>query len=187
MEARTFVQLALLALGGKIGGRTKLQKSVYFLSLMTGCEEDLGFRAHYYGPYSDDVSEAIGWLRTIGAVDVSSASAGMSDKSGFEIKRYDYYLNLKGRAFVSKTAERMPEVWARIQRAAVAFNQAGEMDYTALSVAAKTYFLVETHKGEASRADLRRLARRFGWDVNDEQIQEASDFLEKLDLIRSHA
>jgi hypothetical protein len=47
MDARTFVQLGLLALGGNVQGKTKLQKSMYFLGEMTGCLEELGYRAHY--------------------------------------------------------------------------------------------------------------------------------------------
>ncbi len=68
MDSKDFVLLAMLAMGGEIQGKTKFQKTVYFLGLMTGCIDDLGYRAHFYGPYSDEVADAIGWLRTIGAV-----------------------------------------------------------------------------------------------------------------------
>ena len=104
MDARTFVQLGLLALGGIVHGKTKYQKSIYFLGLMTGCLEALGYRAHYYGPYSEDVAEAMDWLRIIGAVDQSSSGVGTVDSSGFEIRRYDYRLNPRGRSFVENRA-----------------------------------------------------------------------------------
>jgi uncharacterized protein YwgA len=55
MDAKEFVQLSMLAMGSEIQGKTKLQKTVYFLGLMTGCLDDLGYRAHFYGPYSDEV------------------------------------------------------------------------------------------------------------------------------------
>lgn len=179
-EARTFVQLGLLALGGSVQGKTKLQKTMYFLGLMTGCVEDLGYRAHYYGPYSDDVAEAMDWLRIIGAVDQSSSGVGTVDPSGFEIRRYDYRLNPKGEAFARKTAEQHPEIWRKIQKAASSLQQAGDMDYMALSIAAKTYFLLEQSQGRATREQLRRLASRFGWEVRPEQIDAAGAFLEKL-------
>ena len=57
------------------------------------------------------------------------------------------------------------------------------MDYNALSIAAKTYFLLDQKKGPASREELRRLAARFGWDVSPEKIEEAGAYLEKLGLI----
>src|SRR5262249_40853843 len=71
MDPNDFVVLAILAMGGEIQGKTKFQKAVYFLGLLTGCIDDLGYRAHFYGPYSDDVANAIDRLRTIGAVDLT--------------------------------------------------------------------------------------------------------------------
>ena len=76
MNARDFVQLALIAMDGEIRGKTKLQKTVYFLGLLTGSLDDLGYRAHFYGPYSDDVAEAVGWLKTIGTADQTSSGVG---------------------------------------------------------------------------------------------------------------
>src|SRR4051794_11752051 len=104
MEARDFVQLALLATDGEIQGKTKLQKTVYFLGLMTDQLDDLGYRAHYYGPYSDEVAGAVGWLKTIGAVEQTSSGVGSTDNSGFEVRRYDFRLNERGRKFAETTA-----------------------------------------------------------------------------------
>jgi uncharacterized protein YwgA len=183
MDARTIVQLGLLALGGNVQGKTKLQKSMYFLGLMTGCLDDLGYRAHYYGPYSEDVAEAMDWLRIIGGVDQSSSGMGTVDSSGFEIRRYDYRLNHKGRSFAQNTASRHEDLWQKVQKAAASLAEAGDMDYGALSIAAKTYFLLDQKQEPASREELRRLAGRFGWDVSPAQIEEAGAFLEKLGLI----
>jgi len=44
--------------GGKITGRTKLQKIAYLLSL-AGLETTFQFTYHHYGPYSEDLSDAI--------------------------------------------------------------------------------------------------------------------------------
>ena len=40
--------------GDKLRGRTLLQKKIYFLSVLM--ERDLGFTAHYFGPYSSYVA-----------------------------------------------------------------------------------------------------------------------------------
>ncbi len=183
MDARTFVQLGLLALGGVVHGKTKYQKSIYFLGLMTGCVESLGYRAHYYGPYSEDVAEAMDWLRIIGAVDQSSSGLGTVDSSGFEIRRYDYRLNPRGRSFVENRAEQHPDLWQKMQKAADSLGKAGEMDYSSLSIAAKTYFLLDQRQGPATRDELRRFAIRYGWEVTASQLEEAGAFLEKLGLI----
>lgn len=50
MDANDFVLLALHAMGGEIRGKTKLQKTVYFLGLMTGHLDDLGYRTTSTGP-----------------------------------------------------------------------------------------------------------------------------------------
>ena len=57
MDVKDFVQLSLLAMGGQIQGKTNVQKKVYFLGLITDCLDDLGYRAHFYGPYSDEVAD----------------------------------------------------------------------------------------------------------------------------------
>jgi uncharacterized protein YwgA len=183
MDARTFAQLGLLALGGSVHGKTKYQKSIYFLGLMTGCVEALGYRAHYYGPYSEDVAEAMDWLRIIGAVDQSSSGVGTVDSSGFEIRRYDYRLNPRGRSFVENSAARHQDLWQKVQKAAESLGKAGDMDYASLSIAAKTYFLLDQKQGPATREELRRFASRFGWEVSPSQLEEAGAFLEKLGLI----
>jgi uncharacterized protein YwgA len=56
MDAKDFVTLTLLIADGEIRGKTKLQKMVYFYGLMTSQLNELGYRAHFYGPYSDDVA-----------------------------------------------------------------------------------------------------------------------------------
>lgn len=92
MTTYDFVQLSLYACGGKIQGRTKLQKTVYFLGLMTGHLDKLGYQAHYYGPYSAEVAEAISTLEGIGFASSTIASVGTVDPQGFEIRRSDYTL-----------------------------------------------------------------------------------------------
>jgi len=182
MDTKEFVLLSLLAMGSEIQGKTKLQKTVYFLGLMTGCIDDLGYRAHFYGPYSDEVSDAIGWLSTIGAVNLTSSSGGAVDRSGFEVRRYDYCFNKEGKRFAEVTSSRYPDFWKKLQDAADLLKRAGELDYMKLSIAAKTYFMLQETNGQASEKDLARLATRFGWKVTPQQVQEAASYLQRLEL-----
>ena len=57
------------------------------------------------------------------------------------------------------------------------------MDYVSLSIAAKTYFLLDQRRGPTTREDLRRFATRYRWEVTPSQLEEAGAFLEKLGLI----
>lgn len=182
MDTRDIVQLSLLAMGSEIQGKTKLQKTVYFLGLMAGCLDKLGYRGHFYGPYSDEVADAIGWLSTIGAVNQTSAFVGAVDNDGFEIRRYDLRLNEQGRHFAEATSRRHPEFWRKLQDAANRLRDAGDLNYVKMSIAAKTHFMLQETDGQAGEKDLARLAKRFGWDVTPEQVKEAASYLERLGL-----
>lgn len=183
MEAYEFVQLTLLAMGGEIKGKTKLQKTVYFLGLMTGCLDDLGYRAHFYGPYSDDVAEAINRMKTIGAVDQNVRGGGAVNRSGFEVCRYDFTLNDEGRELAEETARQNCEFYKSLFEAAKAFSDIGDLDYMQLSIAAKTYFMLGEKRGRATHAELTKLARRFGWEVTPDQITDAARYLSQLGLV----
>jgi len=183
MDATDFVLLALHAVGGEVRGKTKLQKTVYFLGLMTGRIDDLGYRAHYYGPYSDDVADAVSRLRSVGFVDQSTAGCGTVGQSGFEVCRYDFHLTDDGKQVAEAKAAETPEFWKKLQGAVTAFGNAGNLDYVRLSIAAKTHFMLGKKKGEATMAELAGLAKRFGWKVTTEQVKEAAQYLSTLGLV----
>ncbi|MGB2938473.1 MAG: hypothetical protein WBD05_09820 [Phycisphaerae bacterium] len=184
MDATNFVLLALHAVGGEIQGKTKLQKTIYFLGVMTGHLDDLGYRAHYYGPYSDDVADAVKRLRSVDFVDQSAAGCGTVGKFGFEVCRYDFSLTQDGKQIADAKAAAFPDLTKRLERAAKTLREAGNPDYVRLSIAAKTHFMLGKKKGEATMAELARLARRFGWKVASHQVKEAAQYLSTLDLVR---
>src|SRR5260221_507568 len=141
MDANEFTLLALLASGAEIQGKTKLQKTVYFLGALTGNLSELGYRPWFYGPYSDDVDAAVTWMKTIGAVD-QSVSAWGQDRSGFEVRRYDFRLNEQGKKFAVLKARENPDLWAALKHAADRLKQAGDIHYMDMSIAAKTFLML---------------------------------------------
>ncbi len=183
METHEFVLLALQAVGGEIRGKTKLQKTVYFLGILTDQLDDLGYRAHFYGPYSDEVAEAVTVLKTIGVIDQNVLGAGTVNGAGFEVKRYDFRLNEQGERLAAVKAKKYPDLWKRLQAAVETFSRAGDLDYMPLSIAAKTYFMLGQEKEEATEAELAALAPRFGWRVTAKEIHSAAQYLKKLGLV----
>ncbi len=183
MTAYDFLHIALHAMGDQIKGKTKLQKTVYFMATMGDCSEDLGYRAHYYGPYSSDVAEAADRLRALGFVEQSVATGGAVNSHGFEVARYDYLLNAEGVRVAEAKAKRYPELWKKLQAAAKGLREAGDLDYVELSVAAKTYFMLAEKRGKATIEGLAKLANKFGWSVDHNQLTEAATFLEKVGLV----
>lgn len=180
MTPYDFVHLAMLAVGSEIRGKTKLQKTIYFLGLLTGQLEELGFRAHYYGPYSDDISDAASTLEGLGFVSSSIASVGSVDPAGFEIRRTDYRLTEEGRAIAETKARQHSGLFERLKQAVVGMRQAGDLDYMELSIAAKTDFMLREKKASVTDAELEQLARCFGWNVSAQQIARAAAYLDKL-------
>lgn len=51
-------------------GKTKIQKICYFLQKAVGVELKYPFRIHYYGPYSDDVDDALSFAESLGFIDI---------------------------------------------------------------------------------------------------------------------
>lgn len=183
MKTVDFVHLALLALGGEVHGKTNLQKKLYFVGLLTGKLDELGYRPHFYGPYSEDVAMAVEDLKTVGFLDQSVVGPFAVDTAGFELKRYDYRLNEVGTRVAQERARLNPDLWAHLERAAGVLRTAGDLDYMKLSIAAKTYFMLGQHRKAASNEELARLAVRFGWRVSPDEVQEAARYLQKLDLV----
>jgi hypothetical protein len=182
MKIRDLVVLAYGAFGGEILGKTSLQKKIYFIGVGLGKEAKLGYRAHYYGPYSDAVAEANSELKSLGYLTECTNSWG-SDQRGFEIARYDYSLTEEGKRLYKRKKSEHPELYREIQRLADAIKSAGDVNYWELSIAAKTYFMLKNHGRTATFKEIQRIAQRLGWDVTERELERAADFLAKIDLI----
>lgn len=186
MKIRDLVVLAYGAFDGAISGKTNLQKKIYFLGVGLGKESELGYRAHYYGPYSAAVAEANSELKSLGYLSECSTSWG-SDQSGFEIARYDYNLTEEGNRFLNRKKRECPELWQDVERLAQTIKSAGDLNYWELSIAAKTYFIVKNHGAAATFEEIQKIALRLGWEVTEPELEKASDFLGKMNLIQRAA
>lgn len=185
MNTYDFVHLGLYAVGGQIKGKTKLQKTMYFLGRLTNHLDELGYGAHYYGPYSSEVAQAADRLRALGFLEQTVASGGAVDSRGFEVARYDFSLNQDGKKVAESKKNLHPDLWKEISEAGTKLQSAGDTDYRALSVAAKTDFLISESGGEATINEIEDIAQKFGWSVSKEEIQQAGDFLKKVGLVES--
>ena len=180
MIARDILVLAYKAFGGNMRGKTLLQKRVYFLSVMLGI--DLGYEAHYYGPYSGQIADLNAELKSLGCISESSSAWGY-DQRGFEMARHDFVLTDVGTRLADRKSQQCPELWKDVQQAAAVVTQAGELDYMELSIAAKAYYVLNKLNGKATLEDIAGMLPKFGWLVSDQQLERATDFLAKADLI----
>jgi uncharacterized protein YwgA len=178
---RDVVLLAYKAFGGTMHGRTILQKRVYFLSVCL--REDLGYEAHYYGPYSGEVATANAEMKSLGFLVEFPLGYGV-DRRGFEMARYDCKLTEAGSRLAEKKSAANPQLWERIEGASKIIIDAGNLNYMELSIAAKVYYILIHLKRKATLADISEMLPRFGWSVSKEELQKAALFLEKTGLVK---
>jgi uncharacterized protein YwgA len=180
MSDRDVLVLAYKAFGGEMHGKTLLQKRLYFLSIML--DLDLGYDAHFFGPYSQQIADLNSELKSFGYVSESSSPWGY-DRRGFEMARYDFGLTDVGARAAERKARQNPDLWRRIERAAEVIRGAGNLDYMELSMAAKAYYILRRLNRRATLEDIKDMLPTFGWSVSDEQLQRATDFLVRAGLV----
>lgn len=184
-DTRVFVLLTYGAFGGGIKGKTKLQKLIYFLGVKLGFVETLGYRAHYYGPYSAEVANLNADLKSLGYLEESVAGGGAINPQGFEVVRYDYKLTSDGKKLLGRLKISDSPLWRKIQEAADAIKKAGDPGYLELSIAAKAYFILQERKqGKAEMEEIQGIARSLGWKVTKTELKTAVRFLERFGLVR---
>jgi uncharacterized protein YwgA len=179
-SARDILVFAYKAFNGDMRGKTLLQKRLYFISVMLGI--DMGYEAHYYGPYSEKVANLNSELKSLGWVSESSSAWGY-DQRGFEMARHDFKLTESGARLVERRTLAQQQTWSQVQKAAGIVRQAGDLDYMELSIAAKAYFVLNKLDGKAELSDIAEMLPKFGWSVSKEQLEKATNFLAKADLI----
>jgi uncharacterized protein YwgA len=182
MKARHLILMLLKASGGKIGSKTKIQKQIYFLSLLF--KTNMGFRAHYYGPYSPDVEQGIDELIGAGFVNMDSTYFGFNTNKGFEIKRYDFSLTDSGNNLAKILTKENPEKYHQIRTFIDALKNTGNPDYMALSIAAKAYFILDQAGKPLTTEQLREKAQHLSWQVEKEDVDKAIDILGHLNFVQ---
>jgi len=187
LKPRSIILLAIDAFGGKVDGKTLLQKRLYFTEIVL--HENLGFEfdAHYYGPYSAVINSELSTLKLQGQLREDASSYGYSDQSDFEMRRYCYELTPDGRAAVEWLRQNYQPDCQRITAAAKRVVDAGNLDYMELSFAAKSHWILRQVKKALSDADIASEAERFGWKVKPEQVHRGVEFLHKVGLARATA
>jgi uncharacterized protein YwgA len=183
MKSSDFVLYLVHASGGNIQGRTLLQKRSFFVGEL--CHIDLGFDAHYYGPYSAEVDNAVGELKSLGFIDEANIGFGVA-RGGFEMKRYDYRLTHDGTEVVEFLKRSHAEDYKSISQSVQRIADAGNPDYVELSIAAKAYFILTKRRKPMSRAELVREAQKFDWIIDAVSLDRAVTFLEQLGLAKSN-
>lgn len=180
MQPRDFVLMAHGAFGEEISGRTALQKIVYFLAVIL--EKDLGFKPHYYGPYSPKVAEANSELKELNYINEYGSVYGY-DRQGFEMTKYDYSLTDDGYKLLERKKKLFNKEWEQISEIADRIKSAGNMHYMELAMAAKAYIILDREGGKTNMDTIKIKAKQLGWSIDDNSLDNALTFLEKIKLV----
>jgi uncharacterized protein YwgA len=181
MTATDFLVCVLDGSGGTIEGRTLLQKRAFFVSILSGIALDLNYHAHYYGPYSATIDNAVAQFKALGFVEEVSHGFGLKSK-GFEVRRFDYRLTKDGRRIAHLTRQQQPHHYTRIKKALSVIKEAGDPNYVELSIAAKAYFVLARKHKAMSRTEILKEAETLDWNIKPQSLASAVKFLEKVRL-----
>jgi uncharacterized protein YwgA len=181
MNASQFVLSLIQASGGRVRGRTLLQKTGYFVSIFTGLGIDLRYQAYFYGPYSATMDGTLTQLKNLGFVEEASTGFGVVS-GGFEMRRYDYCLTDDGKKICEPlltTSE-----YRAIEDAVRKIRDAGQTDYMDLSIAAKAHFILQKKGKGMTTAELRKEAESLNWNISDQSLSRAVEFLKNVHLAK---
>ena len=160
-------------------GRSTLQKKLYFLSVLN--KTDLGFRPHYYGPYSSLVAVNLDIL--VNARFLKEVTESFStDRNVFgEIRRQTYFWTSDSEAVMGEIKQE--EGYADWKRVLDNLNSLPlASDFNTLSIAAKVHYIVQQQK-RIKRKKIKKIAKAYDWDINKQEIADVRSFLEALSLI----
>ena len=181
MNASEFVLSLIQTCGGKVHGRTLLQKTGYFVSILTGLSVDLRYQAHFYGPYSATIDGTLTQLKNLGFVEEATTGFGVVS-GGFEMRRYDYCLTEDGKK-ICEPLVNDPE-YRQIAEAVRKIREAGQPDYMELSIAAKTFFILRKQGKGMTTDELRKEAENLNWNIPEQSLVRAVEFLRNVQLAK---
>jgi len=174
MDAEDIVLGIVSATGGKIEGRTYLQKVAYFVAEIMGIP--MGFGPHYYGPYSSAIAAETDSQAAMGRLREDPTSYGS------DYVRYSYRLTEEGEKYLKAIELFDPEGFQSVREIVLKITSTG-VNYRQLSCAAKLYYLLGQAGGRISREEAKAQGGRLGWDMSDRDVDTAIQVLQQLDLV----
>jgi len=182
MNPSQFVLSLIHASGGMVSGRTLLQKRGYFVSLLSRLPINLGYQAHYYGPYSSILDGTLTQMKNLGFIEEGTTGFGVIS-GGFEMRRYDYSLTEDGRKVLQPFLE--SDDYKAVASAMQKIQDAGNPDYIELSISAKAYYILRRQEKPMAAAELLKEAEKFNWNIPEPSLRRAIDFLQKVGLAKA--
>lgn len=181
MEFRDAVVICIKAAGGKLPGRTVVQKLLYFAA-QKGLVDDV-FSPHYYGPYSEMVLNS---LNSLVSLDFLREEIESGESFFRDWKRYIYHLTDDGSELAKSIQDEMGEECRQLENIVQKAKKITDLNVKTLSGAAKVHYIVKKENRPMEPAEIKKEALKIGWFIFEPQIEQAIDFLKALDLVKEN-
>jgi hypothetical protein len=176
VDKSTVMILLLETAGGTVEGRTTLQKWFYFASIKTGL--DFNFGPHFYGPYSEPVSN------TINDLIASDFLFERGRITRHERIIYTYTLTEDGRNIAEDLKNNNKELYHTLKEVVDTCTNIVGNNISILSWAAKVYFLLQKEGKQITYAEIKKMGKSLGWQLSDEEIDSGVKLLSALKLAK---
>lgn len=179
MKIYEIILLLIKGFGGELGGRTLIQKLCYFFSVYKG--KNMGFKPHFYGPYSPYVENALDELEGIALVDKEVECLG-ENSEGEEVKKYNYRLTKYGKQALDTIT---PSLERQELDEFIGLAKMNEIPSTTdISIAAKSHFILNRENRTLTYDEIRNKAGAFKWKIKPESIDKAIDILKSFNMVK---
>ncbi|MCY4489943.1 MAG: hypothetical protein OXC46_00590 [Thaumarchaeota archaeon] len=162
-----------------LGGRTAIQKLIYFVSQINSNIKIKPYENYFHGPFSREV---------ISALEAMSAFSYLYEipHSG-TYEKYEYKLTKKGIEYACHLAKQHPSEFKRISEIVETCNELCKLNPNPLSYATKTHYILKnTNESQTDYTlnDVRRVATDFGWEISQNDADAGASLLKKLNLVK---
>ena len=158
---------------GIVRGRTVVQKLAYFANLRLGVD-GVSYRDYFYGPFSREVAIALEHL-------VSSMFVRETVRAT-PIEQYTYELTEDGRYMAATVVDESPHEHGVVKSVIATCDEHCSLHARPLSCAAKVHFIRgKNPERTMPPPEIKELARDFGWNMTDQEIDRGMTLLRALD------
>ena len=178
LRTSELILLIISANGGKIDGKTTIQKLTYFTKLKVPLKDSPVFRPHYYGPYSANVDFELDKLVALGFLEQSTRPT-INQRM-----MYSYKLTRSGKSILTTLVAKYGEQFDTISSIVGTCRKYSGLNPTSLSYAAKVHYISKSAVQPMSPLELVDEARDNGWEIDERGIQRGLRILSGLKLVK---
>lgn len=184
------IVLGLIKLhGDEFIGKTNLHKNIYLIGCLLKKKQinlPVTFRAYYYGPFSRDVSNALGLLVDAGLVEISERS--FKAKDHFELKQAVLKITPAGDMAADKSIKDYSEFFEAFEGEFNRIVNTGAHQNTKImATAAKIRFILEDECKPLNKDAILNKAKDLDWKLNESLIAKSANLLIDIGLAKEHS